>query len=108
MSGPGRIVNVSLDLACVSQAIEGTDTSALIEAIFQDLDPQSEDLSVRCLPGEYPHLVVEAALRAASTIEALRLVQGTVNRCLMSTGMFELFDVTGSDLRARPRGVTRS
>jgi hypothetical protein len=98
----GRVVSVGVDLEWVTRTIEDDDVSALTSALFAAIGARCEHLAVQRESGDYEHVVLEATLRAASTFEALRLVEEALAGCLMLTGLFEQFDVTGSRLRAGP------
>jgi hypothetical protein len=47
-------------------------------------------------------LIVSASLSAARPLAALSMVDEALDRALMTTGLFEEFDVTGKVLRVAP------
>src|SRR5215831_12386322 len=98
----GRLVDVRVDLESTAQAIDEGDVAALATALETALAARSERLSVSRQPGDYERVVVDATLRAESTLDGLRQVGDAVAGCLALTGLFEQFDVTGSQLSAAP------
>lgn len=98
----GRLVDVRVDLECTARVIEEDNVAALAAALETALAGRSERLSVSREPGDYERVVVDATLRAESTLDGLRQVGDAVAGCLALTGLFEEFDVTGSHLRAAP------
>jgi hypothetical protein len=61
-----------------------------------------QDIIVGVSPERAGVLIVSASVSAARPLAALSMVDEALNRALMTTGLFEGFDVTGKMLRVAP------
>jgi hypothetical protein len=91
----GRKIHVHISLVFIAGRIPPETTDAFRSAMIDDIGSICD--SLRIIGDE--HLLVCAVIRAKHSLDALQTADVATNRCLVRTGLFEEFDVTGRDLR---------
>lgn len=94
----GRAFHVQVEVRYLPGTLPEDDREALREALRRDLP----EVSLWVRPDAHNVVVVTATLRANNAVEAGADLSRSLDDALADTGLFEVFDVTGRELRVAP------
>ena len=98
----GRVYRTQVELTYLGGTIPTDTAAALAGALREDSRHHLSDLSFAVSQDQHSVVRLGATIRADSPVAALTAVNTSVDRSLLSTGLFDEFDVTGKVLRIAP------
>ena len=94
----GRAFHVQVEVRYLPGTLPEDDREALRAALRGDLP----EVALWVRPDAHNVVVVNASLRANNALEAVADLSRSLDDALADTGLFEVFDVTGRELRVTP------
>lgn len=102
MEDEGSRSDVRIDVVYVSGVLPDDDLDALVTACQKELGDRSRNFLVTASPHSHSVLSAQASILSSNPLEALTALDTALHRALITTGLFDRFDVSRRMLHAGP------
>jgi hypothetical protein len=97
-----RTYKARVEVTYLGGSLSDDSVDALTVAVSDALGDTAKEISLGITTKHYDKVALSAIVRGGNSLEAITLLDGTLDDAIFRTGLFEQFDVSGKQLEVAP------